>query len=118
MKTKLIISILAFLVTTILTNGQNSGAASRPPFGKEQRIALVDANNNSICDCFENRLQYAALCKFSADFDRMVKSQCQGRQQNRCYRCQNHLQVRGRGQYFINDNSSGKCRYLEIHSQK
>ena len=54
MNTKLNISGLAFLVITTLASGQNNGANSQPQNGTEKGTAYVDANNNGICDNYEN----------------------------------------------------------------
>ena len=55
MKTKLIISGLAFLAITTLASGQNNGVNSPPQNSTGKGRAYVDANNNGICDNYENR---------------------------------------------------------------
>ena len=56
MKTKLFISVLAFLAIASLTNAQDkseSQAQEQQPVTPVTRGAYVDANNNGICDYYE-----------------------------------------------------------------
>jgi len=54
MKTKLIISVLAFLAITTVAGAQNKVAPSRNGNCSGKGIAYVDANKNGICDNYEN----------------------------------------------------------------
>ncbi|MDX9948562.1 MAG: hypothetical protein RBS38_14470 [Bacteroidales bacterium] len=56
MKTKLFIAGIALLAMTTVASAQNQGAGQRPMNGKgNAATAYVDANNDGVCDNFENR---------------------------------------------------------------
>ena len=54
MKTKLLITGLAFMAITTLVSAQNQGASQGPMNGTGKGSAFVDANKNGICDNYEN----------------------------------------------------------------
>ena len=118
MKTKLIISGLAFLVMTTLSYGQNSGTTSPPQNGKGDGIAYVDANKNGICDNYENRTLNGSPCKKSGNINSSGDGQSQWRGQKGWCRCQNQAQGKGRGRYFTDANNNGVCDNYEIPSKK
>ena len=78
MKTKLIISGLAFLAITALASGQNNGVNTRPQNGRGQGPAYVDANKNGICDNYENRTTNASFGRRSGNFNSCGQGQRQG----------------------------------------
>ena len=50
MKTKLLITGLAFMAMTTVLSAQNQGAGQSQMKGKGKGTAFVDANKNGICD--------------------------------------------------------------------
>ncbi|MBK7710891.1 MAG: hypothetical protein IPJ37_08045 [Bacteroidales bacterium] len=118
MKTKLIISLLAFLAITTLASGQNKGVNSRAQSGRGQGTAFVDANNNGICDNYENRVSNASPGRRSGNFDtcgqgqRQRQGQGQGKAQRGC------RQGQGRGKNFVDADKNGVCDNKVIPSEK
>jgi hypothetical protein len=113
MKTKLIISVIAFLAITTLANGQNNGTASRQQNVRRQGIAYVDKNNNGICDNYENQGPGAARCRRSGNFNNGAQTQGQG-QKGWC----RGQQGQGRGRNFVDANKNGICDNNEISPEK
>ena len=79
MKTKLIISGLAFIAITTLASAQNNGVNHRRINGTGQGHSLVDANKNGICDNYENRTSNASSCKRYGNINYCGQGQRQGR---------------------------------------
>jgi len=112
MKTKLIISGLAFLAITALANGQNTGTATQTQNAKGQGIAYVDTNNNGICDNNENQGSNAARCKRAGNFNNCAQGQRPGQGQK------GSCMGQGRGRNFTDANKNGICDNKEISSEK
>lgn len=53
MKTKLLITGLAFMAMTTLVSAQNTGAGQRQMNGTGKGTAFVDTNKDGVCDNFE-----------------------------------------------------------------
>jgi hypothetical protein len=58
MKTKLLITILAFFTMTAFVNAQNKQSVQAQQGAPVNRGAYVDANNNGVCDNFERPGNY------------------------------------------------------------
>jgi hypothetical protein len=105
MKTKLIISGLAFLAITTMAGAQNNGAQNRQRNCSGKGIAYVDANKNSICDNYENSTPAAA-----SDKRRGNKKYGIGQGQNGM--------GQGRRLNFVDANKNGICDYFEGPAKK
>jgi len=103
MKTKLMISGLAFLSITALASGQNNGVISQPQYGKGQGAAYYDANKNGICDNYENRTSNASFGRRSGNFNTCGQGQRQGRGQK------GFCQGQGRGRNYVDEDKNGIC---------
>ena len=114
MKTKLIISGLAFLAFTTLASGQKNGPESQPQNAKRQGIAYVDANNNGTCDNYEGSGTKTAQCRRLGNLKNCGNGQRAGQGQNGLCRGQGQ----GRGRNFTDANKNGICDNKEISSEK
>jgi hypothetical protein len=114
MKTKLIISLLAFLAITTLASGQNKGVNSPLQNGKGQGTAYLDANNNVFCHYYENRASNASPGRSSGNFNTCGLGQChrQGRAHNRCCPGQFH------GRNFVDADKNGVCDHNETTAKE
>jgi len=110
MKTKLIISVLAFLAITTLASGQNNGINSPPRIGTGKVIAYVDANNNGICDNYEKRTSDIYSCNRSGDIN--CCGICQRYGQKGC------CQRQGSGRNYIDENKNGVCDRKDTPAKK
>jgi hypothetical protein len=54
MKTRIFLTLLAMMAFTVAANAQNTGADKSAPANTPTGVEYVDANNNGICDNFEN----------------------------------------------------------------
>jgi hypothetical protein len=122
MKTKLLISGLAFMAFTTLASAQNSGvSSSQPKSSTEKASALVDTNNNGICDNFENKTPNASNCRRSgANCCGMGGSQMKG-QGNGSGMGRNRFgmgQGKGRGRNFVDADKNGICDNFEASAKK
>jgi hypothetical protein len=112
MKTKLIISVLAFIALTTMAAAQNNGVDQRPRNEKRNGLTYVDKNGNSICDNYENR---------NASFQR-------GNRNGKCRWCtlgQNNSNGqmgwrhgKGNKRNFVDSDKNGVCDYYEAASNK
>jgi len=123
MKTKLLISGLVFMALTTLASAQNSDVTSAQAKGSTEKApAFVDANNNGICDNYENNSSNAFACKRSG----VNNSFCQGRRQmqgqgNGSGRGRNRFnmgQGKGRGRNFVDADKNGVCDNFEASVKK
>jgi hypothetical protein len=112
MKTKLIISLLAFLAITTLVSGQNNGVNSRPQNGKGQGRAYVDTNKNSTCDTYENRTSNASVGRRSENFNTCGQGQRQGHGLN------GFCKGQGRGRKYVDEDKNGVCDRRDIPLKK
>jgi hypothetical protein len=112
MKTKLIISLLAFVAITTLANGQNNRVNGRPPNGKGQGPAYVDANKNGLCDNYEKGTPNTSSWRRSGNLNSFGPGQRQGRGQR------GNFQGQGRGRNFVDADKNGVCDYREVPAKK
>lgn len=108
MKTKLLITGLAFMALTTIVNAQNSGTGNKPQNGRCRSSSFVDVNKNGICDNYENRT--------SSVSDGKRNGNCKGRGQNQ----KNGQQGRRQGKMmnFVDVNKDGVCDYYEVPAKK
>jgi hypothetical protein len=114
MKTKLIISGLAFLAITTLVSGQNKGVPSLKSNCNGKGISFVDSNKNGICDNYENSTSTATHKKTG-------NSRCHGMGMG----MRMGIGIRtGRGQgpgrriNFVDSDKNGICDYREVPAKK
>ncbi len=112
MKTKLIISLLAFAAITTLASGQNNDVNTRPLNGKGQGPAYVDANKNGVCDNYENQTTNNSAWKRSGDFNGCGSGRRQGHGQR------GNWQGQRRGRNFVDADKNGVCDYREFPAKK
>jgi hypothetical protein len=110
MKTKLIISGLAFLAISTVAGAQNSGAPSRQKNCTGKGIAYVDTNKNGICDNYENSASTTAPRKKMGNGKRCGMGQGQ--------RGMGQAQGQGRRINFVDADKNGICDYYEVPSKK
>jgi hypothetical protein len=114
MKTKLLITGLAFMAMTTLLSAQTQGTGQRQMNGKG--TAFVDANKNGICDNYENSSSNSKATAGNAN--------CQGNG-----RGQRHGQGQGSGQRgmrqgrrnqnnFVDADKNGICDFRETPAKK
>ena len=63
MKTKLFITGLALMAVTTLASAQNTGESQSQQNVTGRGLAYVDANNNGICDNYENHVLDVPCCR-------------------------------------------------------
>jgi hypothetical protein len=108
MKTKLIISGLAFLAITTVAGAQNNGAQNRQRNCTGKGIAYVDANKNGICDNYENSATATTPGK------RRGNGKCCGMGQGQ----RGMGQGQGRRINFVDADKNGICDYYEAAAKK
>lgn len=129
MKTRLFITMAAFVALTITASAQASVKTSAPAQqGKNQGIAWVDNNHNGVCDNYENgtrmRLGQTAGKGQAVSHGRgMGTGRGQGMAQGRGARrgqgmAQGRGTGRGQGPNFIDENKNGICDYRETTATK
>jgi hypothetical protein len=114
MKTKLIISLLAFLAITTLVSGQINGENSRTQNGNGQGPAYVDANQNGRCDNYENRTPNASFSRRSGNLNTCSQGQKQVRGRGQIGCGQGH----GHGKNFVDSDKNGVCDHSEDPAKK
>jgi hypothetical protein len=112
MKTKLIISLLAFLAITTLASGQNKGVNSQPQNGTGKGIAYMDANNNGICDNYENRTS----ATYSGKKTENIRCCGQGHRQGRAQK--GLCQGKGHGRNYVDADKNGVCDHNDTSGKK
>jgi len=123
MKTKLLISGLAFLALTTLASAQNKDVSSPlPQSGKARGINFVDTNKNGICDNYENNAANSSNCRRlgANNCCGLGRRQMQG-QGNGVGRGRNRFgmgQGKGRGRNFVDSDKNGICDYYESVTKK
>jgi hypothetical protein len=110
MKTKLIISCLAFLAFTTVAGAQNNGAPLRQKNCTGKGIAYVDTNKNGICDNYENSASTTEPRKKMGNGKRCGMGQGQ--------RGMGQAQGQGRRINFVDSDKNGICDYSEVHAKK
>jgi hypothetical protein len=114
MKTKLLILGLVFIALATLANAQNSSVSSlQSKSSTEKASTFVDANNNGICDYYENNVSNASNCRRSGANNccGLGRRQMQG-QGNGSGRGRNRSglsQGKGRGRNFVDTDKNGIC---------
>ncbi len=116
MKTKLIISGLAFLAITALANGQNMGVNSPSQNSTGKGRAYVDANNNGTCDNYENRATNNSSCRRYANFNYCGQGQGQGQRHGKGQKAWS--QGQGRGKNFVDADKNGICDHNDTPAKK
>jgi hypothetical protein len=108
MKTKLIISGLAFMAITMVAGAQSNNVQNRQRNYAGKGVTYVDSNKNGICDNFENPVSNAVYCK--------------GPGNGKCCRMGQGRQGMGQGQgrriYFVDANKNGICDKNEVPVKK
>jgi hypothetical protein len=125
MKTKLLISGLALMALTTLASAQNSGVSgSQPKRSTEKTSTYVDANNNGICDNYENNTTNYSNCRRSVVNNscgmgrRQMQGQGQGYGPGMGRNRFGMGQGKGRGRNFVDADKNGICDYLEPSAKK
>ena len=120
MKTRFILSVVAFLSLTTLAIGQNNPSTTQQQNVAGKGIAYVDANNNSICDNYENRESNNFSGRRCGNMNGcgLGQRQRQGQGQGRGRKggCLN--QGNGSGKNYIDANKNGVCDNREIPVKK
>jgi hypothetical protein len=117
MKTKIIISGLAFLAITTLAGAQNNGASSSQGNCSGKNVTYVDSNKNGICDNHENSFS-------GANSKKKGYGKCNGKGSEQRGMGQGKGKGKGQGQgqgrriNFIDANSNGICDNYEVISKK
>ena len=123
MKTKLFISVLAFMALTTLAGAQIKEVSSpTPQSGTEKGIKFVDSNKNGICDNYENNTPNAFNCRRSGANNccGLGRRQMQG-QGNGSGIGRNRFgmaQGKGRGRNFVDADKNGICDHFEASAKK
>jgi hypothetical protein len=119
MKTKLFITGLALVALTTFASAQNS-TSTQVPQGKAtgKGVSYVDANNNGICDNYENRSSNPAAGKGTGNCrgygQGNGKGQGMGRRQGQgCAKT-----GQGKGMNFVDADKNGVCDFRETPSKK
>jgi len=115
------------MALTTLASAQNSGvSSSQPKSNTEKAPTYVDANNNGICDNYENNAANASNCRRSGANNccgqgrRQMQGQGQG-QGNGYGRGRNRFgmgQGKGRGRNFVDADKNGICDNFEASAKK
>jgi len=110
MKTKLIISGLAFLAITTVAGAQNNGSPNRQRNCTGKGIAYVDANKNGICDNYENSASTTTQRK------RVVNGKSCG--MGKGQRGMGQAPGQGRRINFVDADKNGICDNYEVPAKK
>ncbi len=107
MKAKIFLTGLALVVVTAFASAQNpqsgKGNGHGSCNGTANCTAFVDANNNGICDTYENRTPNATGKKGKGN------GTCTGNGQG---------QGKGKGKNFVDANNNGVCDTYEARTKK
>lgn len=107
MKTKILLTGLAFAALTTFASAQNpvagKGCCNGSCNGTGKGSAFVDANKNGICDTYENRTINASVNKGNGT------GQCTGNGQG---------QGKGKDRNFVDANHNGICDTYEARTKK
>ncbi|MFZ0282178.1 MAG: hypothetical protein WAL29_11040 [Bacteroidales bacterium] len=113
MKTKLLITGLAFMAMTTLVSAQNQGAGQRQMNGKDKSTTFVDADKDGICDNFETCKSSDFRGNRSANFKNAA---CQG--QRKGMGQQGMKQGRNNQRNFVDADKNGICDFRETPADK
>lgn len=126
MKTKLFITGLAFMALTTLAGAQDPGAGQKQQNVTGYGQAYVDANNNGICDNFENGTSNGPKGQRRGNFrgcamgQKQVSGpgQGQGQGQGPGMGQRGMRQGQGRGRNFVDADKNGVCDFYEKQVKK
>ncbi len=124
MKTKLLITGIAFMALTTLVSAQNQGVGQRQQNATDKGVAFVDANNNGICDNYENRASNSTAtagnnnCKGGGQGMRHGEGQGSGKQGKRQERAQGQGQGNFNNRNFVDADKNGICDFRETPAKK
>ena len=109
MKAKIFLAGLTFVVVAAFASAQNpvgkKGNGNGTCNGTTKCAAFVDANNNGICDTYENRTPNATGKRGNGN----GTGTCTGNGQG---------QGRGKGKNFVDANNNGVCDTYEARTKK
>ena len=111
MKTKLIISGLAFLAITTLASAQNQGQGQKHQKSTCTAITFMDENKNRICDNYEGRVSNATFGTGNGN-----SRYCGGTQQCNGKCVMTHGKAHNRN--FVDSDKNGICDFRENHGKK
>ena len=111
MKTKLLITALAFAAATTLASAQTQGTQQGQRDGRGNGTAFIDNNKNGVCDNYENGTPRQGMTnkKGTASGQGYHSGNGQGR---------GNCQGRGGNGNFIDENKNGICDYRETTTAK
>jgi hypothetical protein len=128
MRTKLFITVLALMALTTLASAQTVSGTQNQQNTTVNGVAYVDANNNNICDNFENRTVNTAgnggngYCRFN---ERGRQGQGMGQGQRLRFRNGTGQGLgagrgmgAGRGRNFVDADKNGVCDLYETATKK
>ena len=126
MKTKLLITGLAFMAMTTLVSAQNTGAGQRQMNGTGKGTAFVDTNKDGVCDNFEaaasNNRNGRGLANASAGGNRRGMEAGQGRGtahgQGRGTGPGQGQRLKPGGRNFVDADKNGICDIYESSAKK
>lgn len=112
MKTKLLITGLAFIVLTTLVNAQNQGQGQRHQKSPCTAITIMDDNKNGICDNYESRVSNTTVGTGNNNCSGYGggTNQCNGKCGNR--------QGKGHNRNFGDSDKDGICDIRENPGKK
>lgn len=116
MKTKLLITGLAFMAITTLVSAQNQGTGQRQMNGKSKGTTFVDANKNGICDNYENRISGSTAAAGNNNCLGCGRGQRHGQGQVSGQR--GMRQGRGNQSNFVDADKNGICDFCETPAKK
>jgi len=116
MKTKLLITGLAFMAITTLVSAQNQGAGQRQMNGTGKGSAFVDTNKNGICDNLENRQANSTTNTESNNCMGYGRRQGYGQGKGSGQMCMR--QGRGNRNNFVDADKNGICDFRESPAKK
>jgi hypothetical protein len=109
MKTKLLISGLAFMALTTIVSAQSSGKDQLNKTTPVKGLSYVDVNKNGICDNYENGTSNNR-CQRNGNFNRRG-------QRKRCGQGQSTQGQRPR-RNFVDEDKNGVCDIYEARVKK
>jgi hypothetical protein len=118
MRTKLFITGLAFMAITTMVNAQNSEADKIPQNVNGSPSAFVDANNNGVCDNYENRTTTARGRRGNGFRKGCPMGQGRAQLGKGSGRGMGRGMGRGGNMNFVDVDKNGVCDYYEASSKK
>jgi hypothetical protein len=118
MKTKLLITGLAFMAMTTLLNAQNQGDGRRQQNAADKGIAFVDVNNNGICDNYENRSSNSTATAGNNNCKGCGQGLKHGQEQGSGKRGIRQGRGQGNNRNFVDADKNGICDFRETPVKK